>query len=45
MKFDEKEDGIEIYFLNNIIVDLIGMFVNIRREQIMMEDKIKLDIL
>lgn len=29
MKFDEKEDGIEIYFLNNIIVDLIGMFVNI----------------
>lgn len=32
MKFDEKEDGIEIYFLNNIIVDLIGMFVNIWRE-------------
>lgn len=32
MEFDEKEEGIKIYFLNNIIVDLMGMFVYIRSE-------------
>lgn len=34
LEFDEKEEGIKIYFLNNIIVivDLMGMFVYIRSE-------------